>query len=66
MIIPDHENIKEERICQECYGYTKGGAQVPFVASLTNPISIYLRFLGPYMAAVGKVALPTSFWPTNT
>ena len=66
MIIPDYKNIKEERICEECYGYTKGGAQVPYFASLGNPISTYLRSLGPYMATVGKVALLTSLWSTNT
>ena len=65
MIIPDYENIKEERICQECYGYTKGGSQEPYVDALMNPVSIYFRFLGCCAAAAGKIALSTSFWPTN-
>ena len=66
MMVPDYKNIKEERICQECYGYTIGGAKVPHVAALTNPVSIYFRFLGRCAAAAGKIALSTSFWPTNT
>ena len=65
MIFPDYENINEERICQECYGYKKGDAELSFVASLTNPISLYFLLLGRYTAAAGKVALSTSFWLTS-
>ncbi len=63
MIVPDYEKIKEERICKECYGYTKGGSAIPFVASLSNPILIYFKFLTRYTVAAGKVALSVSFWP---
>jgi hypothetical protein len=60
LIFPDYENIEEERICHECYGYKKGDAELPFVVSLTIPISLYFRFLGRYAAAAGKVALSTA------
>ncbi|MGD8834782.1 MAG: hypothetical protein PVJ19_07580 [Desulfobacteraceae bacterium] len=66
MIVPDYENIKEKKICQECYGYTKGSAKASFVMPLTKPISIYLGFLGRYMAELGKAAPQASFWPANT
>ena len=62
MIFPDFEKMNEERICLECYGYTKGGALVPFVASMSNPIAMYFSFLSHCTAAAGKVALSTSFW----
>ena len=62
MIIPNYENIKEETICQECYGYTKGGERVPLATSITHPISLYFSFLSHYTAAASKVALSTSFW----
>jgi hypothetical protein len=58
MIFPDYESIKEERICQECYGYTKGGADSPFVAVLIDPILLYFSFLSLYTATAGKVVLP--------
>ena len=44
MIVPDYENMEEERICQECYGYAKGGLKVSFPLSLTDLISLYLKF----------------------
>jgi hypothetical protein len=66
MIIPNYEKIKEETICQECYGYTKGGEKVPLATSLTNPISLYFNFLCHYTAAASKVALSTSFWLMST
>jgi hypothetical protein len=66
MIIPDYENIREERICQECYGYTNGDVQFTSIVSLTNPISIYFKFLGHYTAALSKLALSKSWWPKIT
>ena len=42
MIFPDYENLTEERICQECYGYAAGGTQFP-VDFFINPISFCLK-----------------------
>ena len=42
MIFPDYENLTEERICQECYGYATGGRTFP-VDFFINPISCYLK-----------------------
>ena len=66
MIFPDVEKINEERICLECYGYTKGGAQVPSVASIANPIVMYFSFLSHCTAAAGQAALSTYCWLMST
>ena len=42
MIFPDYENLTEERICQECYGYAAGGTEFP-AEFFINPISFYLK-----------------------
>jgi hypothetical protein len=58
----DFENLKEERICQECYGYEKGGSEFSSAAPIVNPISLYFSMLDRYTATAGKAALSTYFW----
>ena len=48
MIFPDYENLTEERICQECYGYATGGTKLP-VDFIVNPISFCLKLWCGYI-----------------
>ena len=65
MIFPDYENMKEERICQECYGYTKGDVEFPFSSTSISQFSLFLYLYSRCTAAVGKATLSAFFWPVT-
>jgi hypothetical protein len=48
MIFPDYENLSEEEIFQDCYGYPKGGTGFP-AALFVNPFYYCFRWWRCYI-----------------
>ena len=43
MLLFENENLKEQRMLWECWGYPGGGTEFPLTALLRNPIAFYLK-----------------------